>query len=265
MEKLKFVLRYFRFLLDSKNEHSIHSPFIFNLYTKVIQSEKEYYIFSEIEGIRKNLLKDHSYIEITDLGAGSKVSRENKRKVSEIVRHSEKPAQIAHILFKLIVFFKPSTIIDLGTSFGLTTMYLATASNKNKVYTFEGCPEILKKAKENFSHLNIKNIECIEGNINNTLSTFLPTLKSIDFAFFDANHRYIPTMDYFKTCLGKATEEAVFVFDDIHWSEEMEKAWDEIKEHPQVTLTIDMFYVGLVFFRKNQPKQHFTLRINKRE
>lgn len=265
MEKLKFVLRYFRFLLDSKNEHSIHSPFIFNLYTKVIQSQKEYYIFSEIEGIRKNLLRDHTTIEIKDLGAGSRVTSDNKRKVSEKVRHSEKPFQIAQILFKLVVYFKPSTIIDLGTSLGLSTMYLATPSSKNKIYTFEGCPELLKKAKENFHHLNIKNIECIEGNIDNTLHKLLPSLESIDFAFFDANHRYLPTMDYFNTCLEKATEKAVFVFDDIHWSEEMEKAWIEIKEHPQVTLTIDMFYIGLVFFRKNQPKQHFTLRINKRE
>jgi predicted O-methyltransferase YrrM len=89
----------------------------------------------------------------------------------------------------------------------------------------------------------------------------LNSLPKLDLVFFDGNHQKVPTLDYFHHCLTKAHENSIFIFDDIHWSSEMDEAWQQIQGHEQVSLTIDLFQFGLVFFRKGIAKQHFTLRM----
>lgn len=251
---------YFQFLFSSKNEHSLHSPFVFELYTKIIQAKTKFSIFEEIENLRKKLLKNRTIIEITDFGAGSRIYKTNQREIRQIAKSAEKNPKFGKLLFRLIHHFKPSTILDLGTSLGITTIYESIAYDNSKIFTFEGCPATAEIAKHNFEELACKNIEIIVGNIDETLPQKLAQIQQIDFAFFDANHRYEPTIKYFEQCLEKVTEKSVFVFDDIHWSEEMHEAWQVIKNHPQVMISIDLFYVGLIFFRKNQPKQEFVLR-----
>jgi predicted O-methyltransferase YrrM len=255
------MLKYFiQFLLASKNEHSLHSPFVFELYTKVIIAKTKNPIFTEIENLRKKLFRNKTVIEITDFGAGSKIYKTNQREVRQIAKSAEKKPKFGRLLFRLIQWFKPSTIFDLGTSLGITTVYESKACEDAKVFTFEGCPATASIAQKNFELSNCKNIEVVVGNIDETLPEKLHKIKQLDFAFFDANHRYQPTVNYFEMCLQKATEESVFVFDDIHWSHEMHEAWQYIRNHQEVMISIDLFFVGLVFFRKNQPKQDFILR-----
>ena len=115
-------------------------------------------------------------------------------------------------------------------------------------------------ARRNFEQLSISNVDVVVGNIDETLIAQIADLATIDFVFFDANHRYEPTVRYFETCLKKKHNDTVFVFDDIHWSNEMEQAWAYIGRHPSVRVTIDLFWVGLVFFRHEQLKQDFVLR-----
>ena len=255
------MLKYFfKFLLASKNEHSLHSPFVFDLYTKIVKDKKRLPIQAEIENLRKKLLKNKSVIEITDFGAGSQIYKTNHRQIRQIAKSAEKAPRFGRLLFRLIQHFKPSTIFDLGTSLGITTLYESKAYESGKVFTFEGCPETAKIAKENFKTLNCENIEVIIGNLDETLSEKLNEIEQLDFVFFDANHRYEPTVRYFEMCMTKANEETVFVFDDIHWSDEMHEAWQYVSNHPSVMISIDLFFIGLVFFRKNQPKQYFILR-----
>ena len=251
---------YLQFLFHSKNEHSLHSPFVFELYTKIIQSKTEFPIFELIENIRKKLLKNRSIINISDFGAGSRIYKTNQREICQIAKSAEKNPKFGKLLFRLIQHFKPSTIFDLGTSLGITTIYESKAYDNSKVFTFEGCPATATIAKQNFEELNCQNIEIIVGNIDETLPEELSKIKQLDFVFFDANHRYEPTIRYFELCLEKATEESIFLFDDIHWSSEMHEAWQVIRNHPKVMISIDLFYVGIIFFRKNQPKQDFVLR-----
>jgi predicted O-methyltransferase YrrM len=251
---------YLQFLFHSKNEHSLHSPFVFELYTKIIQSKTEYPVFEQIENLRKKLLCNRSIIHITDFGAGSRIYKTNQREIRQIAKSAEKNPKFGKLLFRLIQHFQPSTIFDLGTSLGITTIYESKAYGDSKITTFEGCPATVAIAQQNFDDLSCKNIEIIVGNIDETLPIELSKIKQLDFAFFDANHRYEPTVRYFELCLEKATEESVFVFDDIHWSDEMHEAWQYIRNHKDVMISIDLFFVGLVFFRKNQPKQGFVLR-----
>lgn len=251
---------YFKYIFLAKNEHSLHSPFLFEFYLKVLKQSSPENDFSAIEALRKKLLTDEREIEITDLGAGSKLNKSNRRRIKDIARNSQKPARLARLFYRIISYYNYQTVLDLGTSLGLTTAYLAKANPQGKVYTFEGCPNTTQIAKGNFKELNLQNIELIVGDLNITLEAQLNKIEKIDFAFFDANHQYEPTIDYFEKCLNKAHEETCFIFDDIYWSEDMKKAWDYIRNHPQVTVSIDIFWVGIVFFRKKQPKQHFVLR-----
>ncbi|GAB2966478.1 class I SAM-dependent methyltransferase [Hymenobacter coalescens] len=262
---LQQALRYLRYWLRSGNAHGLHSPFVFSLYLDVVCHTGEYSPFEPIELRRAALREDQRRLRITDYGAGSLTGAGRERAVRDVARHAAKPARLAQLLFRLVNYQQPATVLELGTSLGLTTAYLASAATKARVLTFEGCPETAAVAHETIQQLGLQNVELIEGNFDQTLPDALARLgQPLDFAFFDGNHRYEPTLRYLEQCLPYRTDESVFVFDDIHWSAEMERAWEAIKAHPDVTTTIDLFFIGLVFFRRNAPKQHFTLRIEGR-
>lgn len=257
------IRAYFHYLLQARDEHSLHSPFAFDLYTRTIRAKDKFNAaFLPIQALRKQLRRDSTVIEITDYGAGSKVNKSSQRTIRDIARNTQKPERFGRLLYRLIDRFAARTVIDLGTSLGLTTAYLSKAAqlHDGRVVTFEGCPQTAAVARQNFSHLGCPNIDIVVGNLDETLTTRLAGIDQLDLAFFDANHRYEPTVRYFTECLAKAHNDTVFIFDDIHWSAEMEQAWAYIKAHDRVTITMDLFYVGLVFFRHEQPKQHFTLR-----
>lgn len=256
------ALSYLRFWLRSGNAHGLHSPFVFGLYTTVIRHDGHFAAYEALEARRHELLQSRESILVRDFGAGSHTSAGQVRRVADIARVAAKPPRLAQLLFRLVNHFQPCTILELGTSLGLTTAYLAAAHTQHQVVTFEGCPATAAVARATFAALHLQNIELREGNLDATLAPTLSALPNlVDFAFFDGNHRCEPTLRYFELCLTKAHENSVFVLDDIHWSAEMERAWEAIKAHPQVVLTIDLFHVGLVFFRRNQPKQHFLLRL----
>ena len=250
-------------LLRAGTAHGLHSPFVFGLYTTVIRHSGEFSAYPRVEKRRQALLASDEVLEVSDFGAGSQVAGAGgrRRAVRAIARHAAKPPRLAQLLFRLVNHFRPATILELGTSLGLTTAYLAAADSRHRVITFEGCPNTAAVARETFAALHLPNVQLVEGNLDATLPATLAGLAvPLDFVFFDGNHRYEPTLRYFEQCLAKAHENSVFVLDDIHWSAEMEQAWTAIKAHPAVTVTVDLFYVGLVFFRKKQPRQDFWLR-----
>ena len=207
------------------------------------------------------MLRSNQEIEILDLGAGSRINKSNRRRIKAIAKNAEKPAKFGRLFNRLIRRFQPKNILELGTSLGLTTLYMSRAKPDARVISFEGCPETAKIARQNFEKTGAQNIDIVVGNIDETLPAELKKLnQKIDFAYFDANHRYEPTVRYFETCLPYTTNDSLFIFDDIYWSEEMTQAWEHIKNHPDVTLTVDLFWIGLVFFRKEQVKENFVLR-----
>jgi predicted O-methyltransferase YrrM len=256
------IAAYLRYLFRSGNEHAIHSPFLFELYTNVIRVKKDSHTdYDRLKSLRNKLLSSDTEIEILDLGAGSRVNHSNRRKIRTIARNAEKPAKFGRLFHRMIRHFQPETIVELGTSLGLTTLYMSKAKPDAQIISFEGCPETAKIAQQNFDGQNALNIDVILGNIDETLSPKLREFpKGIDLLYVDANHRYEPTVRYFEECLPYAHNDSVFIFDDIYWSAGMTEAWQYIKAHPRVSLTVDLFWIGLVFFRKEQVKEDFTLR-----
>jgi predicted O-methyltransferase YrrM len=256
-------IRYLKYYFTASNGkgHGMHSPFVFSLITKVMNDDRHFYAYENIEKLRAALLADETKLTIEDFGAGSRVKKSNVRSVKDIAYSSLKPKKFGQLLFRIVAEYEPASILELGTSLGITTAYLASAKANATVVTMEGAREVAAAAKNNFHQLSLTNIELVEGNFDETLPSTVQKMKSIDMAFVDGNHRYEPTVRYYRELLPAMHEHSILVFDDIHWSKEMEQAWDEIKNDPAVTLSVDLFFIGLVFFRKeNKAKQHFTIR-----
>jgi predicted O-methyltransferase YrrM len=259
----KLAIKYFRYWLAASNGkgHGVHSPFVFEFITNILNDKREFDCFRFVEALREELKADNTEMNVPDFGAGSRMQLNNKRKISAIAKSSLKPKKYSQLIFRIVHYYKPKTIVELGTSLGITTSYLSFANPSAKIITMEGAPEIAAKAKQNFQQLLLSNIKIVEGNFDEKLSSVIGQLSSVNFAFIDGNHRKQPTLNYFNQLLNKATDSSIFIFDDIHWSAEMEDAWNEIKQHSSVTLTIDLFFIGIVFFRDEQKiREHFTIR-----
>lgn len=257
------ALKYLRYYLTAQNGkgHGMHSPFVFDFITQVLNDDRQFYAYQSIENLRQLLLHNQRILEVTDMGAGSCVKKNNTRAVSEIARSSLTPKKMSQLLFRIVDHYAPQTILELGTSLGITTAYLAAAGAGNRVVTMEGASQVADMASRNFQKLGLSNIELVQGNFDDTLAPVLEQLKQVDLVFLDGNHRYAPTIRYFTELLPYLHEHSILVFDGIHRSREMETAWDEIRHSAAVTLSIDLFFIGLVFFRKEQKvKQHFRIR-----
>jgi len=239
--------------------HGIHSPFVFYIQHEIINENIPFYAFDDIESVRAKLLLSQQEISVKDLGALGEKQKERKLKINEIARRSLKPAKDAQLLFRLAYYHKAENILELGTSLGITTSYLAKACPNAKIITIEGAPAVAKVAAVNLKKLDVLNVKQLVGDFKTELKPALEEFNQLDFVFFDGNHRYQVTINYFESCLPLAHENSIFVFDDIYWSTEMQKAWKKIKSHPSVTVTIDVYSMGIVFFKKDQAKEDFTV------
>lgn len=237
----------------------MHAPFVYDFYDRLIVQDHPEEIFNKIESFRTAYLSDQSLIHVNSPGAKSQVSTKSIRTVKSIATHSLSSPKFCRFLYRLSAHYQPNTIIELGTSLGITTLYLSAANPEAKVYSFEGCQETATKARALFEQWDIKNIELIEGNINDTLPQLVELIQTVDLVYIDANHRYQPTLDYYHLLYNKAHAESIFVLDDIHWSREMNKAWKELSQRIEVSLSIDLFDAGVLFFRSLQKKQHYVL------
>jgi predicted O-methyltransferase YrrM len=241
--------------------HGIHSPFVYDLVRKVLCDRSVDPAWGSIERLRRRLLKDGSGLEVEDMGAGSVQGEARVRRVADIARHAAKPARLGRLLFRLAKTYHPSVVVELGTSLGLSTAYLAAAAAESKVWTIEGSAAVAHRAAANLAELGLDRVEVVTGNFDEVLEPLLERSGPVDLAFVDGNHRYEPTLRYFDILMRHSGRSSMLIFDDIHWSSEMERAWTEIKADPREMLTIDLFFFGLVVRRDEfKVKQDFTIR-----
>ena len=286
----------FRFYWYSKNEHAVHSPFVFNLVTKCFYDKTIYQEYEVLNAYRQALLKNHNTIEVADFGAGSRVFKSNIRQISQIAKTAGISKKRAELLFRMVRYFKPNEILEIGTSLGLATSAMALGNSESNITSLEGCGNTLSVAENLFEDIGFKSqnlgfkfqvssfnrlnnqinfVNCqfeeflsaqvgLTSNLKpETLKNELDNLKleTYNLIYFDGNHSKKATLDYFELLLPTITNDSVWIFDDIHWSQDMEQAWEVIKNHEKVTVTIDTFQWGIVFFRKEQEKEHFVIRV----
>lgn len=265
--KLFQLKSYLHYLMKRKGKHQVHSPFVYDFLTKALslQTAETDEDFKLMQQVRKRSFTNKNVIETVDFGAASGRKKFTTYRIAtnKLAKQRSNPPYINHVLYKVVKHFKPETMIELGTSVGLGSMALALGKPSARLITLEGCASVASVAESNLKKFNLNHIELVIGSFENTLQTVLDQIDKVDLVFFDGNHRKQPTLRYFKQCLAKAHEESVFIFDDIHWSGEMETAWEQIKEHKKVSLTMDFYHLGLVFFREGMNKQDFVLKLYK--
>lgn len=251
---------YLRYWWHAVGKHHVHSPFVYHLITDVLHSSKEFARFNEIEQRRAFMLRDRRVIQVTDYGAGSRKHKGNRRKVTDIASTALQPRWTAQCLFKLVNYLQPETVIELGTSLGITTAYLATGNLKAKVVTIEGASGVAEIAKENLRSLGLTRVQVITELFGTALPDVISGIRNPAFVLIDGHHTCNATMEYFELLLPAMKEGSVVVLDDIHWSAGMQRAWHELINHERVQLSIDFFDFGLLFFGGNRTKEHFILK-----
>jgi len=256
------ALKFLNYHLFSRHRkgYGIHSPFIFTLISKIFRNKIDPDVVLTVESIRKKNLSDTRTINVLDLGAGSSKMKNKTRSVSEIARYSSVPRKYGALLASMAAEFGKPAIVEFGTSLGMSAMYMASGCPEAVVYTMEGCPETARIAMENLNEVGLKNIKLMNG----PFEVLLPELKKMNFrpglVFIDGNHREEPLMKYFNAMADISVSDTVVVIDDIHSSEEMENAWGKIKQHEDVTFTVDIFRMGMVFFREGMQHIDYTIR-----
>lgn len=255
---MSIIKSYLNYLKNSTNQHGVHSPFVFSLVTKCFYDKKKYSAYSILKNYRKSLLENKNTIEVIDFGTGSRIFKSNTRQISKIAQNAGITQKRAELLFRITNYFRPENILEIGTSLGLATSALSLGNIEATIITLEGCSATSGVAQKQFEKFRLSNIKSEVAEFSSYLKSFQP--QTFDLIYFDGNHSKQATLEYFELLLPTITNETIWIFDDIHWSKDMEGAWEIIKKHPKVKVTIDTFQWGLVFFRYEQEKEHFTIR-----
>lgn len=261
-DKIFVIKSFIQYYSHACTRHSVHSPFVYNIVDEIVNDNKIFPEYSKIDHSLKSLASNSRIIEITDFGRSSAKSKYEYRleSIAHIHKTSSVSRKYGRLLFRLVRKFNPQTIIEIGTSLGVSTSYLALAAPEAKIISLEGCSVKAQVAESLFEKLNITNVHIHIGQFENILPESIKSISKLDFAFIDGHHRYKPTLQYFNLLLSKVKPDSCFVFDDIHWSAEMEKAWNEITDNEAVTVSIDLFRFGIVFFNKELSRQKFVIR-----
>ncbi len=253
---------YLTYLTKAKTRYKVHSPFVFDLVENVLKDKTKYPEYRRIEKFKKNISRSKTIIETMDLGARSKNKHytTSMEKMGDIVKRRSQHKNQARLLYRLSRHFQPENLLEFGTAAGISTAYIKAPVPESKMITMEGCASLADVAAGNLKKLRIENVNISIGEFDVVLPNILKKFDRLDFVFFDGNHRREPTLDYFNQCAELAGENTLFVFDDIHWSPGMEDAWNTIKKDNRVSISIDLFWFGLVFFRRGIIKQDFIIR-----
>lgn len=259
LNELYRIIDYLEYLITSDTRHGIHSPFVYRLTDEVILNRSRNAMFEAIEQVRKDMIKSRVQIQYEDLGGGN---RSGKRSLSEIASRTARGAKYGQLLYRLLAAFQPEYNIELGTGTGITALYQAAALSPDRpLHTVEGSGKLSEIARFNAENLELQDRLIFHtGAFDNVLPQLLASMPRLDYAYIDGNHRLQPTLDYFEAMLPHCHNNSMLVFDDIYWSNDMKRAWSNIKSHPSVTVTLDLFAFGIVFFRREQPKEHFKIR-----
>ncbi|NMC39329.1 MAG: hypothetical protein GYA41_13500 [Bacteroidales bacterium] len=256
------IARYARYLLRSgyRKGHGIHAPFLFDVISRIFENKIDPEIVFKAEAVRKKMENDTRLINFSDYGSGSKKMKSDLRKVSDIARNSSVPEKYCFLLSRLSSEFGKPLMVEFGTSLGISTMYLALSCPNASVYTMEGCLEASGIACNNFSEAGISNIKQLNGRFDDVLPEIIRLNVSPGLVFIDGNHRKIPTINYFNQVAGIAGNDTVLILDDINHNSEMTEAWDIITNDSRVSASIDIFRMGIVFFRKGITPGRYMVR-----
>jgi predicted O-methyltransferase YrrM len=263
MNKVHMILQYLKYRLHAKTRHGIHSPFVYSLIEDVIYDSKNYPDYAVIEKEVNTLKQNRNVLEIVDFGASSKKQgyKTHFRRISTIAALSGISKRHGRLLYRIVKHFEPATMLEMGTSLGISTMYQAKG-NPDALFTgIEGCASVASITRNSLDAVGCTNVNLLMAQFKTALPDYLSSLTTnLDYAFVDGDHTYEGTINYFNQLKNHTCNKSILIFHDIYWSKEMKKAWEEIKRDVDVKVTVDLFYMGIVFFKSELSKQDFVVK-----
>lgn len=256
------ILEYIRHLFHRRHRrgHGIHSPYVFEFVNKVLFNGAKYVVADGLTAKHRELKSDLRKIPVTDIGAGSTADKSRERTVASFVRHSSLSEKYGGLLYRIAHWFKPDMMLELGTGLGISTLYLASGSSGTPLHSIEGNKYRVVFARELMDDFDLQSVHIHTGDMSECLDAIIPSISGKLLAFVDGNHRYEPTMVYMKKLLGACEGEALIIMDDIYWSKEMTRAWKELLLWPEVRISIDLYYMGILMLRKDLHKAHYKIK-----
>lgn len=264
LNALKVQIQLFRrwiiFYRRAGTIYDVHSPFVSQLVRSMLEDHRWFYVFSDVAGLREVIKHNRKMIPQSSFGAGSQVISKKRVTISEIGKRVAIDEGNGQLLFRLVHFLNPKYLLEMGTSLGLSAIYQAAGAQEGELISIEGSSEIAQLARQHTHGLGYKNIKILNGSFEDQLPSAIRHFPRLDYVYLDGDHRLTPTLSYFETCLPHLHSESAFVVADIYWSGEMMEVWEQLKAHPSVTLSLDFYDFGILFFRKEQrQKEHFVL------
>ena len=248
------------FIARHKKGHGIHSPFLYDLIINTFNNSFQYETYSRIEKLRKIIRTDRQNYIYTNYRPSQNVYTRHPRKVSDVVKKTAISPKHARLIFRLINKFNPNVSLELGTGVGVTTAYIASAKKHNIVYTVDKNNELTDYARHNLQYLDIENVRIINDTFEEAIKKIIRLNKKIDFLLIDGNHTKTATITYLSQMYSLFHNDTIIIIHDIHWSPEMESAWKTIINNPDIKLAIDLFFMGIIFFKSELNKQNFVIK-----
>lgn len=254
---------FLNYKIKAKSPNSVHSPFVYKLYTEIIRDKSHYPEYDEFDKLEEYFINNQRSIEVTafnnEYSKNEKLYKNKFCKVSEIYKRTSITKKYARLIFRLVRHFNPQNVLEIGTGLGISTSYIAKGNPNSEIVTLEGCSSKSQLAQASFDRSGIINATIKIGNFNITLDDAINHFENIDFAYVDGNHTKRAVLEYFEKIYKKSTSQTIIIFDDIRWSREMEDAWNILAADPRVSVSIDLVRIGIVFLKKDIEKQHFIL------
>jgi predicted O-methyltransferase YrrM len=252
---------YIRFIVTAghRKGHGIHPPFAYELVSKVLFDREYKEAYDQLKNLRNTLKRNKTNLHVSSIGVNSKHFTGNTRRIGQLLKHSSIQSKYSKFFYRIAEYYRPNTIIELGTSIGVSTLSFALGNPKAKVLTIEGNSALCNFAGELFKAEGVNNITLFEGDFDEHLQIINTDYPPPDLVFIDGNHSKEATLRYFKFFVHWM-EEGFLIFDDINWSAGMQEAWKDIVDDERAQITFDLFRMGIVVRRKQVTPGHYRIR-----
>ena len=233
----------------------------FHSVKKNIFQKEDLEAFSNCENYRNQLLSDNKVITYEVF------SSDHAAKVKDICKIAASKQKWCHFLYQLVKQTDSPSVLEIGTNLGISGSYILEAmkGKKGKFITMEGLPQLCEISSKQFLKIaHESTFEVVQGLYDDTFPKVIAKDLSYNLSFIDGNHKKGPTLEYFNTLKSNIGKTAIFVFDDIYWSDGMKEAWEIIKKDPEVNFSIDLYEQGIVIIDKDESihNKHFNLHLS---
>lgn len=257
---LQQALQFAGHWLKAQTRYGVHSPFVYEFVTQVLP-HKPSAVGKRIEALRKQLAQSTDSVEIRDFGAGYGGEQRPlvQKKVRDVIRSSARKRRNGELLHRICAHYQPGSCLELGTNLGFSTLYQASACPRGHFTSLEGAPALAEIAGRHFDEFGLE-IDLRVGEFGDSLEKLLSEGLRFDYVLLDGNHRREATVDYFELLEQRMNPGGILIVDDINWSEGMREAWKIIQQKESVSVSIDLFWMGICILHRPQAKEAFRFR-----